>query len=198
VGEAPDHRSESLRIDEARALYAAAGALAAGGDRGALAALVALVCSLRPSELAQVEVRDVDDGGRVLWVAGAQLKTDNTRRRMEIADPQLAELLAAAAKGRPAADRLFGLQTRRGITDNVRRVCESALGRAVTPRELRRTFATLASRAGRSLDEVAFGMGHGADANARTAKRHYIQPGATEAGQATRVLGVLDGGRTAK
>lgn len=187
----PDHRGESLRIDEARKLYEAAVGQAAGGDLGALAALVALVCSLRPSELAQIQVRDVDDGGRVLWVAGATLKTSNTRRRMEIADGTVGDLLAAGAKGRAADELLFRLVTRRGILENVKRVCNAALGRAVTPRELRRTFATLASRAGRSLDEVAFGMGHGADANARTARRHYIRQGATETGTSGRVVGLL-------
>jgi len=41
-------------------------------------------------------------------------------------------------------------------------------------------------------------MGHGADTNASTAKRHYIAPGARESGAAGRVHGVLDGGKARK
>ena len=58
---------------------------------------------------------------------------------------------------------------------------------------LRRTFARW--RRGRSLDDLAFSMGHGADASARTAQQHYIAPGAKQSGAAGRVLGVLDGGK---
>jgi hypothetical protein len=55
-----------------------------------------------------------------------------------------------------------------------------------------------AARRGRRLDAVAFGMGHGADATASTAKRHYIAPGARETGAAGNVHGVPDGGKATK
>lgn len=61
-----------------------------------------------------------------------------------------------------------------------------------------RTFATLAARRGRSLDDLALGMGHGADVNATVAKGHNIAPGMREAGAAGRVLGVLDGSNARK
>lgn len=194
IGERADHRSDALRVSEARTFREKALALASKGDDGALGALIALTCSLRPSEIVQIAARDVDDDGAVLWVAGATLKTRNTRRPLEVADVELRPLLARRTDGKAPADRLFPYKAP-WVREAAARIAEAAGVPPVDARMLRRTFATLAARRGRSLDDLAFSMGHGADASARTAQRHYIAPGAREAGAAGRVLGVLDGGK---
>ncbi len=67
LGKVADHRSESLRVNEARAFRDKAIEFAScRGDDGALAALLALITSLRPSEIVQLAARDVDDGGAIL------------------------------------------------------------------------------------------------------------------------------------
>lgn len=197
IGEPADHRSESLRVDEARQLRDKALELADGGDIGAVVALVVLTCSLRPSEIIQIAVRDVDDSGAVLWVAGDTLKTRNTRRPLEVADERLRALLVRSAAGKAPTDRMFPFESHY-VARTCKRIAEAADVPSVNARELRRTFATLAARRGRSLDDLAFSMGHGADGRARVARQHYIAPGAREAGAAGRVLGVLDGGKGAK
>jgi integrase len=194
IGEAADHRSESLRIDEARAFRTTALELAASGDVGAISTLIALTCSLRPSEIVQIAARDVDDGGAVLWVAGAKLKTQNTRRPISVEDNDLRGLLVRLSKGRNPDDLLIPHHPRY-VARAGERIAAAAGVPTVNARILRRTFATLAARRGRSLDDLAFSMGHGADANARTAQRHYVAPGAKQAGAAGRMLSVLDGGK---
>lgn len=199
IGKRDDHRQESLRVDEARQLREHAFQLANGGDEGAVCALVVLTCSLRPNEVAQMVVRDVDDDGRLLWVDGPRLKNQNTRRTITIADDELRGLLVAATARKAPTDRLFPRHSHRNrVTEAVQRVTEAAGVPVVDSRTLRRTFATLDARRGSSLDETAFSMGHGADSKARTARRHYIAPGAAESGAARRVLGVLDGGKRQK
>jgi integrase len=194
VGKVADHRSESLRVNEARAFRKKAFTLAAGGDLGAVAALLALLTSLRPSEIVQITARDVDDGGMILWIAGTRVKTANTRRPMEIADLELRALLVRLAKRKAPSDRLIPHFCDFPYKATLRIAEELGLPKT-NPRILRRTFASLAARRGRSLDDLAFSMGHGADANAATAQRHYIAPGAKQTGAAGRVLGVLDGGK---
>ncbi len=197
LGKVADHRSESLRVDEARRFRDKAIEMARGGDAGALAALIALSCSCRPGEIVQIERRDVDDDGAILWIAGARLKNENSRRPIEVADEELRALLANRAKGRAPTERLFP-HAANFPSRAAQRIADAIGVPKADARLLRRTFASLASRRGWSLDAVAFGMGHGGDANATTAKRHYIAPGAVTTGAAGRVLGVLDGGKTRK
>jgi integrase len=197
LGQSDDSRNVSLRVNEARKYRDAALRLAGGGDEGALTALIALSCSLRPSEIVQLAARDVDDDGALLWVAGKRLKTKNTRRSITIADEELRQLLVERARGL-APDALLFDHDRGFVTDAAKRVAAVAKVPVVDARGLRRTFATLDARRGSSLDAVAFGMGHGADVKAATARQHYIAPGAVETGAAKRVMRVLDGGKAAK
>lgn len=195
IGKREDCRSESLRVDEARTFRSKALELATGGDEGAVAALVALVCSLRPSEIVQLEARDVDDGGALLWIDGARLKEKNTRRPVAIADPELQSLLVRAAAGKAPSDLLLGKHDRDFVADSAKRVSAAAGVPLVDARMLRRTFASLAARRGRSLDDLSFSMGHGVDGKARTAVKHYVSVGAVESGAGARAFAVLDGGK---
>lgn len=194
IGRRKDHRDVALRVDEARALRDTALRLAGDGDQHALAALVVLTCSLRPSEVIQIVARDIDDDGHVLWVDGPRLKTRNTRRAITVADDDLRALLVAAAGAKAPTERLFPRE-RKWVTAAVKHTATIAGVPLVDSRALRRTFATLTARRGASLDDLAFAMGHGADGTARTARRHYIAPGAEQSGAAQRVMTVLDGGK---
>jgi integrase len=191
IGKVADHRSESLHVAEAREFREKGLALAECGDVGALAALLALLTSLRPSEITQITARDVDEGGAVLWIDGANLKTANTRRPIEIQDPELRALLARFVDGKAPTDHLVP-HAKNFPTRAAQRIAEEIGVPNANARMLRRTFASLAARRGRSLDDLAFSMGHGADERASTARRHYIAPGARETGAAGRVLNVLD------
>lgn len=198
IGATADHRSEHLRVDEARKYRAKAIEIARRGDHMATAALLPLLCGLIPSEVIQITVRDVDDGGALLWVAGARLKSKNRRRSQVIADLKLRALLVAAAKGKQpdevifASERREGSVTRHFVTITCQRIGEAAGVPVADALMLRRTFATLNARQGSSLDELAFRMGHGADGKAKTAQRYYVAPGAVQSGAAARVSSVLE------
>lgn len=193
MGAAADLRDVCLRVDEARAYMQTAKDMVRAGDGDALAPLLCLMVSLLPSEIVQIVARDVDDGGRILWVAGATLKTRNRRRKMVIQDEDLQQFLAARAEGKDRDARLFS-PDKELVTASVRRVAAAAKVPTVGARELRRTFATLDAQSGSSLGAVAFNLGHGSDGKAQTAKKHYIAHGAAQSGAARRVLSVLDGG----
>ena len=87
---------EQLRLEETRKLVTVALAEARLTDgeirnrrdaqhrESALAVLVALYLALRAGELVNIERRDVDDRGRLLWIPDS--KTDNGRRTLEVAD----------------------------------------------------------------------------------------------------------------
>jgi integrase len=202
IGATADHRSEHLRVDEARKYRDEALKLARTGDHMAVAALLPLLCGLIPSEIIQIQARDIDDDGALLWVAGKRLKTKNRRRSQVIADEELRALLVAAAKDKAPEAFVFASERREGravtrqyITIVCQRIGEAAGVPVADALMLRRTFATLNARQGSSLDELAFRMGHGADGKAKTAQRYYVAPGAVESGAAKRVLGVLEGGK---
>lgn len=186
---------ECLRGDEANALRAKAYELAETDDEGALAVLIALMCSCRPHEIVQIRACDVDLGGALLWIDGERLKTENTRRRIRVKDARLAALLkkraavVQLATGESTA-RLFA-HDRDFVADSTKRLCAAAGVRIVDARTLRRTFATLAAETGESLDDVAFTMGHGK--GHKTLKKHYTTGEAAEAGDQGRLLEVLDG-----
>jgi site-specific recombinase XerD len=193
VGKRDDSRDVVLRTDEAALYRDTALEMARGGDTSALAALLLLVCGLSPIEVSQVEARDVDQGGRVLWIAGARLKTRNRRRNMDVLDEDVATLLVKVAGNTPAGP-IFKCG-RHGVTPAVRRVAQAAgIKQAVNAQVVRRSFATLAAKRGASLDAISYSLGHGNDSSAATARSYYVQPGAVQSGAARRVLGVLDGG----
>ena len=69
------------------------------GDKAAVALLLQLVLGLRLSEILSRQVRDIDDGGRVLWIPDG--KTKNARRRLSVPEE-------AAAPGEAAYRQSLG------------------------------------------------------------------------------------------
>lgn len=179
-----------LRIDEARRFHDAALAAFENGHQLALAAACALWLGLRASEVMKREVRDLDDGGRVLWVPSG--KTANARRRLVVPEALRGPLLRQAG-GRPGCALLFPGETGRGyrrasLNEAVARLCRRAGLPVVCAHSLRGLHSTLALGAGATADAVASALGHGSFA---VTQRHYAAPGSVEAAAASRVADVL-------
>lgn len=192
------HGKPQLRVDEARAWYTAAVELAPR-EAGALAALAALLLGMRASEITTRQVRDLDDGGRLLWIP--ESKTAAGRRTLEVPDV-LRDGLRALAAGRAGDALLFG-----GIEDEggairphlrgwilhwTRRICQIAKVPRVSAHSLRGLHATLALQAGATSHVVAGALGHASDA---VTLGSYAAPGSQQAARSRAALGVLDGGR---
>src|SRR6185503_18244130 len=93
-----------LRLDEARRLVTLCEQKARKGDEAAIAVLTAFLLGLRASEVTDRVVRDLDDGGRLLWVEFG--KTRRSRRTLEV-PAMLRPFLVALAEGRPPDAQLI-------------------------------------------------------------------------------------------
>jgi integrase len=175
-----------LRLDEARKLLDVTVPAAEAGDRGALVVALVLLTGLRASEAAMLGARDVDDSGRLLWVAVS--KTDAGVRRLAVPAP-LVEPLAAAAKG---GGPIFPVTSRFWVRRRVTAWCKAAGVPVVSPHGLRGTHSTLAQEHGATSHVVAAALGHSSSA---VTERHYTAPGAAEQAKASRAWRVLTGGR---
>lgn len=180
-----------LRIDEARRFTDAALAeYEATSHPLALGAVCALLLGLRSAEVRRREVRDLDDGGRVLWVPSG--KTKNARRRLEVPEA-LREPLQRLAGGRPPEALLFAGVTGRAYTRSsfgraVERLCKQAGVPVVCPHSLRGLHASLAVESGATSAAVAAALGHGSFA---VTARHYAQADAVANAKTSRVAGAL-------
>jgi len=181
------HGKAQLRINESRTFTDAA---LAEGTKGGLAAAMAIVMGCRASEITDRVVRDVDDGGRVLWIERG--KNKNAERQLEIPEVFRAPLLAMCAK-RFALEPLFGMNERgkpcdrHWILRNVKRIAKAAKVPEVTTQGLRGTQATISERS-ISVEHVAEALGHGKVAVTR---RSYLAPGAERQTRTRRVAELL-------
>jgi integrase len=74
------HGKTQLRVDEARKWLAMAVGLAAEGEAGAVAALLALVMGMRANEIVSRVVRDLDDEGKLLWIPDSKTEASRVER----------------------------------------------------------------------------------------------------------------------
>lgn len=182
-----------LRIDEARRFVAAALAYhAETGHPVALAALLCLLLGLRTSEALHRQVRDLDDGGKLLWVPRG--KNRNARRRLVVPE-QLRPFLQALCEGKGSEDLIFSMKDGRRCHRTtmwlvVGRICERAGVPVVCSHSLRGLHSTLAIEAGVTSGAVAAALGHGSFA---MTQRHYVAPGAVDAAKSRRVAEALGG-----
>lgn len=178
-----------LRFDEARRWYAKALELAAT-EPGAVAALCTLLMGMRASEITQRQVRDLDDGGRLLWIPDS--KTEAGRRTLETPLP-LRPFLIDLARNRDGSALLFGGPHLRGWPLFwTKRICALADVPKVSAHAMRGLHATLAMEAGATSHVVAGALGHTSDA---VTVEHYAAPGAGAAATQRAAMGVLEGGR---
>lgn len=169
-------------------------------DQGAVLTLGYLILGPRASELVRRDVRDLDDGGRLLWIG--KTKTVAGRRRLAIPD-ELGAMLVALAGDRPGDAPLFVTEasrrwpagrrwSRHMAYNHVRRVCDAAGVPMLSPQAMRRTQATLATDAGATGLMVAEHLGHESPA---ITHRAYIEPSAAKDAQVERAFRVISGGR---
>lgn len=187
---------KQLRIDEARQLRAHCLELAPFDD-GALAALMALLLAMRASEIITRTVRDVDDGGRKIWVdhheeSGFRTKTAAGRRLLDVPE-ELQPLLLNRIAGRRPGELLFpaeggGRHWRDWPTEQVRRLCAEAGVPLVCAHALRGQHATLAIQAGASPLLVAAALGHESPSTTLGA---YAAPGSAQHATQNRVTDLL-------
>ena len=171
-----------LRIDEARRFVSLAVEKAQQGNTAATAALMALMLGMRASEVLGRIVRDLDDGGRVLWITRG--KTDNARRRLEVPEV-LRPLLLRMTDGKSPEALLFGPSPSghgRPLTDawlwgHVQKLCDEAGVPRVSTHSLRGLHSTLALEAGATASAVAAALGHG---SFQITAKHYAAPGTVE------------------
>ncbi len=191
------HGKPQLRIDEARKLRAVCHQQAADGDDGAIAVLIGLLMGLRASEIVSRTVRDLDDGGRLLWIPDS--KTDAGRRTVAIPD-ELQPYLRERSEGKRSADLLFvaprgGEHWRDWVAKSCKRLCRLAAVPEVCAHSLRGFTATVALRAGETPHLVAAALGH---EKATTTLTSYAQRGSAEHARQRRVVELLGNDETAE
>lgn len=196
----PKAGKPQLRVDEARHFVALAVAKAEQGDRAATAALLALLLGMRASEVLGRTARDLDDGGRVLWITRG--KTDNARRRLAVPEV-LRPLLTRLAAGKSAESLLFGASPAdpaRPLSDawlwgRVQKLCADAGVPRVCTHSLRGLHSTLALEAGATSSAVAAALGHG---SFQITAKHYAAPGTIDRVRSKVVAQTLSSGPPAQ
>lgn len=188
----PNRGKPQLRLDEAgRFIEAALWRWHEAGTPLAVAALAALYMGLRASEILRRQVRDLDAGGRILWVDFG--KTDNARRHLKVPAP-LQPMLRQLCLGKTSQDFLFGKadpgksQWRQSLWNEVRRICLLAQVPLICIHSLRGLYATLAVESGSMSDAVAASLGHGSFA---ITERHYAAPASVHNAKTARVALLL-------
>ena len=179
-----------LRLDEVRQLVEVLHREANAGDEGASALLLQLVFGARSSEILGRQVRDIDDGGRVLWIPDG--KTKNARRRLSVPE-EVQPLLKALTGQRGPEDFLIGAGRSKPYTSPVlwkrlRRFCRMAGIRQVCPHSLRGLHSTLAIEAGATSGAVIAQLGH---SSFQITERHYLDKDRQHDASMRRVAGTL-------
>ena len=102
-----------LRIDEPSRWIDAAMALVKEGDTASLAARLCLWCGFRASEVLNRVVRDVDQGGAIIWVDRG--KTKSSRRRPKVPE-FMRPYVARLCTGKQPTELVFGEKAGGGLT----------------------------------------------------------------------------------
>ena len=188
-----------LRVDEARTL---ANFLLAQCTPVAkpepVAVLTVLLLGNRASEVVERDVRDLDDGGTLLWIPDS--KTETGKRTLEI--PELLQpLLRELARDRIGASPLFRDRTgerpsRWWLAYWCKRLCKLGKVPEITPQGFRGTHGSIARRGGATGRIVQEQLGHAS--LAMTEGGAYVQRSAIEAADVRAVeRRLLEGGRGA-
>jgi integrase len=183
-----------LTVDESRKLIAGLMSRWTTDPRPEYAATIAaLLLGARATEVVVRDVRDLDDGGRLLWIPDS--KTEAGKRCLEVPEV-LRPVLLELARDRIGPVPLFRMRdgaraTRWWLYHHARRLTGELAGRQVTPHGLRGTHASLARSAGATGEVVAAQLGH---ASVGMQVGTYARTDAIAAGQGAAALRVLRGG----
>lgn len=156
-----------LRIDESRTWIETA--LERRSDPRVVAAMVTILMGMRASEVVSRVVRDLDDGGRLLWIPDS--KTESGKRTLEVPEV-LQPLLVQACRDKLPEARIF-LISRYVLRNCVREICEEAGVKVVGPQSMRGTHSSLAVQAGATGPLVAAALGH---SSFSITEKHYLDP----------------------
>lgn len=190
------HGKPQLRIDEAKRLRLLCHEQAGQGDDGAVAVLLAMLMGLRAGEIVSRTVRDVDNGGRILWVdnteEGFSPKTKASRRPVPVWTEVQPYLLERAQGKKPGA-LLFptqegGSHWRDWVRHQTIRLCRQAKVPEVCAHSLRGFSATLGLLSGIPLAQVATQLGHESPS---TTLQSYAAPGTVETFAMQQVIALL-------
>lgn len=186
---------EQLRVDESRVyMRHCMKAWRERQDRGAVAGLLALVFSMRASEVAQLVARDVDDKGRVLRIAEADAKTDASKRAAAVPEAIRPVLLALAESPACTDGHLFAKEDgtpadRHWVLYHARKHMKAAGVPVITAHGLRGTSATIGSAKTGGATVMMDALGHTSES---MTKAHYIDAEAMADAQAESVAALLD------
>ena len=177
-----------LGVDEARKLTEVC--LSAGIEPEPIAVLATLLLGPRASEVIDRDVRDLDDGGRLLWIRAS--KTEAGKRAVEVPE-MLRPLLLGLAKDRIAAAPLFwttngARPSRHWVRDQCIRFCRLAGVPEITAHGMRGTHSSLARRGGATAELVAAQLGH---ASVGVTNAAYITRQASSAADVGAVVAAL-------
>lgn len=186
---------EQLRVDEARTFMRhCIAAWNDSKDRTAIAGLLALMFSMRASEVAQLVARDIDDRGRVLHIAAHDAKTEASKRAAKVPAALTPILLELAANPAMPDGRLFAKENgkpadRHWVLYWARSHMADAGVTVVTAHGLRGTSATIGSARTGGAEVMADALGH---TSTTMTKAHYIDADVTADAQSQRVADLLD------
>jgi integrase len=186
-----------LRKDETRTFIQVA---LTAGDPLAIAGVTMILTGIRPGEAMTLKIRDLDDGGSLLWVAAEGGKTEAATRRVEV-DDELKPYLLALVRNRDPNSLLFEFESQRrrktanayksrrdALLRRVKALCVEAKVPTVVAHSMRGLHATLATDAGVSGHAVAANLGH---TTFVVTARHYVAPGTAAAAASRKSRGAL-------
>ncbi len=179
---------DAIRVDEAKKLLRTA---LKDDSKEGVAVAMTLLMGLRASEITSRRVRDVDDGGRLLWVPEA--KSTAGVRTVKIPGVLTTPLLSLIQDRKPT-EPLWGTNRngkpcdRHWLEHHSIRLCDEARIPRVRPHALRGLHATIATENNVPVDVVARALGH---AGTAVTRRHYIAPGTEEGVRSGRVEAML-------
>lgn len=183
---------KQLTGDEIKRFYAYCMARAQGGDKTALALLMALLMALRSSDIARRVVRDVDLGGTVLIVGdGKSAKSNRPRKIPRVLQPLVRELAGDREPTSPLFHTPYtesGHHTHRWLQEAMVKVCEAAGVPYVTPHSLKGAAGTVLAVTGELADRIADHLSHESPS---TTTDHYVKPGVLEDARLEQALGVI-------
>lgn len=182
-----------LRVDESRKLRAFC--LEQPGDQHRVLTLAYLLLGSRASELVKRDVRDLDDGGSLLWIT--RTKTVAGARRLAIPE-ELRVLLLALVEGKSPTDPIFVREdgtraTRHWAYHHVKRICGEAKVPVLSPQALRRTQSDMATEAGETAMAVARHLGQTSPV---VTDRSYRDRNVVADAKQQRAFRVIAGGRS--
>jgi integrase len=185
-----------LHIDEAKRFVDVA--LQTPHDPLAVACAAMVFTGLRPGEIMNLRVRDLDAGGTILWVE--ESKTEASRRGVEVAVVFRPYLMAMAC-GRGSMEYLFSYEPQRqrsskderkqrvdALLRRTRLLCKTAGLPVVCSHSMRGLHSTLATGVGITGHAVAKALGHTSFA---VTKRHYVDPDVLQNAALRSTLGML-------